>query len=123
MNNSVCKLLLGTVKINLIIGIFGALIIFTLLSIHPALAFLLGVVIACINFLLNGYVTERLLNPNKVKISWFIYLSFFLRISIILCMSLFFINNIKSLIAYIIGFISQFVGLSIYWFINQRGSD
>lgn len=122
MERVVSKLIFNALKTNIIIGTIITLILAFILDIKTGSAFFLGTIISSASFIANGYVTSSVLK-SKNKSILKVYLSYFVRLSTIMLCSLIFINNIKSLLAYIVAFVVHFIGLTINGFINQRGSD
>ena len=99
--------------INLILLVIG----------HAMLAFIfsLGLLVATINFILSGVMLEKTINIKKRIIKYVFPLSYILRIITIIIIAYPFIYNIEKLLAYVLGFISFFVVLTITWLKMQRG--
>ena len=99
--------------INLILLVIG----------HAILAFIfsLGLLVATINFILSGVMLEKTINSKKRIIKYVFPLSYILRIITIIIIAYPFIYNIEKLLAYVLGFISFFVVLTITWLKMQRG--
>ena len=99
--------------INLILLVIG----------HAMLAFIfpLGLLVATINFILSGVMLEKTINSKKKIIKYDFPLSYILRIITIIIIAYPFIYNIEKLLAYVLGFISFFVVLTITWLKMQRG--
>ena len=99
--------------INLILLVIG----------HAMLAFIfsLGLLVATINFILSGVMLEKTINSKKKIIKYVFPLSYILRIITIIIIAYPFIYNIEKLLAYVLGFISFFVVLTITWLKMQRG--
>lgn len=99
--------------INLILLVIG----------HAMLAFIfsLGLLVATINFILSGVMLEKTINSKKRIIKYVFPLSYILRIITIIIIAYPFIYNIEKLLAYVLGFISFFVVLTITWLKMQRG--
>ena len=99
--------------INLILLVIG----------HAMLAFIfsLGLLVATINFILSGVMLEKTINSKKKIIKYVFPLSYILRIVTIIIIAYPFIYNIEKLLAYVLGFISFFVVLTITWLKMQRG--
>lgn len=114
------RLIKGMFKYDLIVGFSFSIIISVFLTLKIGVIFFLGILVALINFSTSGIILEIWLLKNK-KIS--IVLSYFLRICIVLFIAMFFINNLNTILAYIIGYIFHFVLLTIYWINEGKGSD
>ena len=114
------RLIKGMFKYDLIVGFSFSIIISVFLTLKIGVIFFLGILVALINFSTSGIILEIWLLKNK-KIS--IVLSYFLRICIVLFIAMFFINNLNTILAYIIGYIFHFVLLTIYWINERKGSD
>lgn len=99
--------------INLILLVIG----------HAMLAFIfsLGLLVATINFILSGVMLEKTINSKKKIIKYVFPLSYILRIITIIIIAYPFIYNIEKILAYVLGFISFFVVLTITWLKMQRG--
>ena len=99
--------------INLILLVIG----------HAMLAFIFssGLLVATINFILSGVMLEKTINSKKKIIKYVFPLSYILRIITIIIIAYPFIYNIEKLLAYVLGFISFFVVLTITWLKMQRG--
>ena len=99
--------------INLILLVIG----------HAMLAFIfsLGLLVATINFILSGVMLEKTINSKKKIIKYVFPLSYILRIITVVIIAYPFIYNIEKLLAYVLGFISFFVVLTITWLKMQRG--
>lgn len=102
-----------TVILALAMAIFG----------HAVLGFIffLGLLVATINFILSGVMLEKTINSKKKIIKYVFPLSYILRIITIIIIAYPFIYNIEKLLAYVLGFISFFVVLTITWLKMQRG--
>jgi len=98
--------------------IFTAVIYFTAKS--YALFFLLGLIIALMNFYVNGILVEYSLNNKNTKNTGIIILGFFIRVFFVSIIG-FFIgrHNMFNIIAYISGYSSQFISL-VYYGINNK---
>ena len=101
--------------------IFTAVIYFTAKS--YALFFLLGLIIALMNFYANGITVEYTLNNKNTKNTGVIIVGFFIRVSFVSIVG-FLIgrHNLFNIIAYIFGYSSQFISL-IYYGINNKNIE
>jgi len=100
--------------------IFTAVIYFTAKS--YALFFLLGLIIALMNFYINGIIIEYSLSRNT-KNTGMIVLGFFIRVFLVSIIGIIIgRHNMFNIIAYIFGYSSQFISL-IYYGINNKGIE
>lgn len=101
--------------------IFTAVIYFTAKS--YALFFLLGLIIALMNFYANGITVEYTLNNKNTKNTSIIIFGFFIRVFFVSIVG-FLIgrHNIFNIIAYISGYSSQFISL-VYYGINNKNNE
>ncbi|MBZ9685063.1 ATP synthase subunit I [Clostridium estertheticum] len=100
--------------------IFTAVIYFTAKS--YALFFLLGLIIALMNFYVNGITVEYSLNKNT-KNTWIIIAGFFIRVFFVSIIGFIIgIHNMFNIIAYIFGYSSQFISL-LYYGINNKNIE
>ena len=101
--------------------IFTAVIYFTAKS--YALFFLLGLIIALINFYVNGITVEYSLNSKNTKNTGIIVVGSFIRVLLVSVIG-FMIgrHNMFNIIAYIFGYSSQFISL-VYYGINNKNIE
>ncbi len=101
--------------------IFTAVIYFTAKS--YALFFLLGLIIALMNFYVNGITVEYSLNNKNTKNTGIIVVGFFIRVLLVSVIG-FIIgrHNMFNIIAYIFGYSSQFISL-VYYGINNKNIE
>jgi len=99
--------------------IFTAVIYFTAKS--YALFFLLGLIIALMNFYLNGIIVEYSLDNRNNKKTWIMVVGFFIRVFVVSVVG-FLIgrHNMFNIIAYIFGYSSQFISLLYYGISNNN---
>jgi len=85
-----------------------------------ALFFLLGVIIALMNFYVNGITVEYSLRGKNTKNTWMIVVGSFVRVFLVSIIG-FAIgrHNMFNIIAYIFGYSSQFISL-MYYGINNK---
>ena len=105
------------IKYDLIGGIIITIILWCLINYKIAFIFLLGLLVSLLNGIISGIILEYSLTKNK---SIILSLSYFLRISLILIVSLPFIKNLNTIISYILGYTSHFGFLLIYWIKNWK---
>ena len=89
--------------------------------INTCLIFLLGIMIAMMNFVIRGIILDKSLNAGKRNV--FSVISTFIRISTVIIIALFFANNKYHLLLYLAGFITHFPILIFGWIKSQKGSD
>ena len=101
--------------------IFTAVIYFTAKS--YALFFLLGLIIALMNFYVNGITVEYSLNNKNTKNRGIMVVGFFIRVFLVSVIG-FIIgrHNMFNIIAYIFGYSSQFISL-VYYGINNKNIE
>ena len=101
--------------------IFTAVIYFTAKS--YALFFLLGLVIAIINFYVNGAIVEYSLDIKNTKNRGVMVAGFFIRVLLVSVIG-FIIgrHNMFNIIAYIFGYSSHFISL-VYYGISNRNIE
>ena len=101
--------------------IFTAVIYFIAKS--YALFFLLGLIIALMNFYVNGITVEYSLNNKNTKNTGIIVVGFFIRVLLVSVIG-FIIgrHNMFNIIAYIFGYSSQFISL-VYYGINNKNIE
>ena len=88
-----------------------------------ALFYLLGVIIALMNFYVNGITVEYSLDDRNTKGKWIIVVGSFIRIFMVGIIG-FAIgrHNMFNIIAYIFGYSSQFISL-VYYGINKKNIE
>ena len=104
-------------SIFVIISIFLAIVLneFTI-----GVAFSLGLTLAIFNFIMSGIILKNLIEKKKQYISMLIILLYIMKISSILLIGCFFIDEFKLIGAYITGIITYFPILIISWIRNRR---
>lgn len=107
--NSIFKIM---IKYDLVGGIILSGILYWFMDLEILTIFLLGLLISLINSLANGFILEYSLSNKKNVI---LLLSYFIRIILIITISIPFIKDQDKIIAYILGYTSHFGFLSIYW--------
>jgi hypothetical protein len=122
MNQSLTKLIFGVFKFNLLVGLSISLIL-TKFNSNLAVAFLTGIMISSITFVIKGYTIHTLLNFSKAKRVVAAYIGYIFQFIIIIALAFLFINDYTCLLTYILGTFAQFLGIILYWFINRKGSD
>ena len=101
----------------IIISIFLAIVLneFTI-----GVAFSLGLTLAIFNFIMSGIILKNLIEKKKQYISMLIILLYIMKISSILLIGCFFIDEFNLIGAYITGIITYFPILIISWLRNRR---
>ena len=81
--------------------LFGSIIALIIFFINPkgALIFLLGIIIAMLNFVIRGIILDKSLNAGKGNV--FSVVSTFIRISTVIIIALIFANNKYHLLLYL----------------------
>lgn len=120
MSREMKALIKAMIKYDLIGGVIFALIISLPFSFKLASIFYLGVVVALVNFVSSGIILEYCIREKKKLL---LILSYTIRIIIILAIATLFISNLHKILAYILGYISHFILLIIYWLRKEKGSD
>lgn len=107
---------------DFIISLFFTAMIYFIAKSY-ALFFLLGLIIALTSFYVNGITVEYSLNDKNTKNSAIMIAGFFIRVLLVSIIG-FFIgrNNIFNIIAYILGYSSQFISL-IYYGLNNKSIE
>lgn len=108
--NSIFKIM---IKYDLVGGIISSGILCYFLELEILAIFLLGLLVSLINSLANGLILEYSLNNKKNVI---LLLSYFIRIILIITISIPFIKDQDKIIAYVLGYTAHFGFLFIYWF-------
>ncbi|GAB6169221.1 hypothetical protein JCM1393_16810 [Clostridium carnis] len=120
MSREMKRLLSNVIRYDLCGGFIFALIVSLLVNLQIASIFFMGVLVALINFFISGKILEYSLVRNKRLL---IIISYFIRITVIVCLALPFMYNLEKLIAYVAGYIFHFIFLTFYWLKNEKGSD
>ena len=104
-------------KYDMIIGLFMSLIISIFFSFKFAMTLFLGIVVGMLNYLAISFSTKRWLGESKV----FILMASFGRILLVVIAILPFVNNIKLVLAYLLGIILDQV-VRLYCTLTVKGS-
>lgn len=116
MSKEMNKLKLKITKYNVIYSLFMSLIIAIFFNSTRGLVYLLGNIIAIMNFNLNIYVTTKCIESQRYRIIFIAFLRIFLAVG---C-TLFFIKKIDLVIFYLLGLISHLVVL-IFCVVYKKG--
>lgn len=112
MNIDMLQTLKVISKNNILIGIIITILIAISVGINTSLAFVIGNIIATLNFVINGIVISFVLTKNKY--GFLIGISFFARIAIVASFVIIFKNNPLELIAYLIALIVHQLSIILY---------
>lgn len=119
MSKEMNKFIISVLKYELIGAIIFSLILSILVDINFSLITLYGLAISILNFVSNSLITEYVLKKKKKGI--FYPMTYFFRIIITVILSIPIIFSLKTVIAFIIGYVSHFVFLTVYWIKNEKG--
>lgn len=117
MSKEMNKMMTKITKYDMICGLFMSLIIGIVLNREVALAFLLGIFIAIVNYIITVYVTAKWLGKNNFKI----IIITILRISFVTICALPYMYIFNLIIAYLVGFTFHFL-VQGYCIISEKGS-
>lgn len=117
MINEMNKLQVDISKRDAINGLIISIIIALIFSVKVAVVYLIGVCISILNFNISSYAINKWMT-NKQSL---IVIITFVRIFLVSLFTLFFINDMKLVLAYVFGFISHYINL-IYCTISRKGS-
>ena len=109
MNAKIKSLVFSIMKTNILLTIIATLLI-SLFNFRFGVAFLVGSVIATINF--TAIVINKVISNRRGALK--IQLSFVLRMLLILLFTLIFMKDVKELAFYLIGFILHQISIFIY---------
>jgi hypothetical protein len=123
MNQTLSKFIFGVFKLNLLVGLSISLVLTKLYNKNVAFAFIAGVMITSITFIIKGYTIHTILNFSKSKSVIVAYIGYIFQFIIIIALAFLFIDDYTCLLTYILGTFAQFVGIILYWFMNRKGSD
>lgn len=115
---SLISVLIKNIMVTMII-----LILVTIIIGHAILGliFILGLLVATINFILSGIILDVVTNSKKKIVRYIFPISYILRIITVIIIAYPFIYNKKYILAYILGFISFFIVLVISWIKKDKG--
>lgn len=117
MSKEMNKLKDEITKYDMMNGLFMSLIIGLIFSFKTAMGYLLGIIIAIINFRVSLYATIKLLNEGKSKG----LLLTIIRIFMVAAITIPFSKNVKLVAFYLLGFMSHYLVL-IYCTLKKKGS-
>lgn len=108
---------------DIIIGLLSSFVISIFFETKIMVIFLIGLAIAIINFIVSGILLEKSLNSSKKLGKVLLPITYIVRIGIIILVTIPFLHELKSLLAYLGGFIMHFPILILSWFKSQKGSE
>lgn len=121
MSKEVNKFLNEMIKYDLYGGIILSLILSILITTKFSIIYFIGIVVSLVNFLVSGKIMKNKLVEKKG--GWLFQMSYVIKMLIIVGLAVPFMGQLINLIAYITGYLSHFVMLTIYWVKSQKGSD
>ena len=110
------KLERGISKIDICFGLLFCIVI-SILSLKVAMVFFIGVIVALINYLVRATIIRKFLLGQ----AWVVVLSSCVRIILISVVVIPFINDVKLIFAYLIGFLLHYIS-TVYCSIYRKGS-
>lgn len=110
------KLERGISKIDICFGLLFSIVI-SILSLKVAMVFFIGVIVALINYLVRATIIRKFL----LRQAWVVVLSSCVRIILISVVIIPFINDVKLIFAYLIGFLLHYIS-TVYCTIYRKGS-
>lgn len=120
MSKEMNKFIIAVLKYELVGTIIFSLILSILVDINFSLIIVYGLAISFLNFVSNSLITEYVLKKKKKGI--FYPMTYFIRILITVVLAIPIIFSLKTVIAFILGYVSHFVFLTLYWIKSQKGS-
>ncbi|MGL5085934.1 MAG: ATP synthase subunit I [Clostridium sp.] len=121
MNKDVNKFLNEMVKYDLYVGIIISLILSVTITTKFSIIYFIGTIVSMVNFFVSGKITKKRLEKKRGGVLFSI--SYFIRHIVVVIVAVPFIFELRNLMAYIVGFLSHFVVLTIYCIKSQKGSD
>lgn len=121
MSKNVNSFLYKMIKYDLYGGIILTLILSISVSTKFSIIYFVGVVVALVNFFVSGKIIKnRLSNKRGSMLFTIIYV---LRLLIVVGVAIPFTSQLSNLIAYVMGYLSHFIFVTIYWIKSRKGSD
>ncbi|MBQ6819935.1 MAG: ATP synthase subunit I [Clostridium sp.] len=120
MSREMKKAILKMIKYDLIAGFIFVLVLSLVFNLKVACIFLLGLIVSLINTISNGLIIEYSLLKNK---GMFLAVGYIIRIILIILIATPFLSNVIQLLSYILGYLTHFLFIVIYWVKNGKGSD
>lgn len=109
------------IKYDLSAGIIISLILSITITTQFSIIYLIGIIVSLVNFFVSGRITKNMLSKKKGGMLFSI--SYFIRLLIIVGIAVPFMGELIKLTAYIAGYLSHFVVLTIYCLKSKEGSD
>ncbi len=125
MGNDLRNMLKRIALIDFIIALFTVSTMLYFVKKEYIMFFLLGLIVSLLNFLANGFITNYILMSKTRAQGFLSILSFIVRtllISFIALIILSYQHNAFHMIAYVLGYISQFTAFIIYA-VNLSGQN
>ncbi|WP_300260303.1 ATP synthase subunit I [Clostridium sp.] len=120
MNAKIKSLVLSVMKTNILLTVIATLAI-SLFNLKLGVAFLVGSIVATINFTVNAIVIHKVIKKRRGALK--IQLSFVLRMLMILAFTLVFMRSVEELAFYLVGFIAHQISIFIYTRKNKALSN
>lgn len=121
MSKEVNKFLKEVLKYDLYAGLIISLILSITITTKFSMIYFVGIMVSMINFFVSGKITKDRL--EKQRGGMLFQLSYLIRILIIVIVAIPFMYDLFNITAYMGGFISHFVVLTMYCVKSQKGSD
>lgn len=121
MSKDVNKFLNEMTKYDLYAGIIVSLILLITVTTKFSIIYFIGIIVSLVNFFVSGKITKNMLGKKRGGMLFLV--SYFIRSLLVVGIAIPFMGELINLIAYIIGYLSHFVVLTIYYLKSQRGSD
>lgn len=122
MTDEMRSLIRLSVKNNAILAVIISFFLLAFLGIKVSFIFLLGIIIASINFGISGIILDKSLN-DRVNSKLLVMLITILRVFIIIIIAIPFFGNIMYLLSYLGGLIIHFPILIFSYIRKQKGSE
>ena len=120
MNAKIKSLVLSVMKTNILLTVIATLLI-SLFNLKLGVAFLVGSIVATINFTVNAVVIHKVIKKRRGALK--IQLSFVIRMLMILAFTLLFMRSVQELAFYLVGFIAHQISIFIYTRKNKALSN
>ncbi|MGL5351720.1 MAG: ATP synthase subunit I [Clostridium sp.] len=121
MSKEVNKFLNEMIKYDLYAGIIISLILSITVTTKFSVIYFIGIIVSMVNFFVSGKITKNRLEKKRGGMLFSV--SYLVRLIIVVVVAIPFMDELLNLIAYLVGFLSHFVVLTIYWIKSQKGSD
>ena len=121
MSKDVNKFLNEMIKYDLCAGIIISLILSITVTTKFSIIYFIGIIVSLANFFISGKITKSRLDKKRGGL--FFSISYIVRVVIVVFIAIPFMGQLINLIAYLTGYLSHFLVLTIYWLKSQKGSD